>query len=569
MKSIVSITVWLLFCSIGGFANQTPNKNFDASTLPKYALSIRVMPDAHRIEVTGTVSFPAANFSRDSLELSLSELMTDFRVEVVGPEGAAGHAQTEKIAVRPYSRPGWGTATWRVHLPHKINANAPPLLRFSYTGGGAQTSFIFSLESEVCFGAGIGTAWYPEIEDGPVQSDGRLRGLRGTGSLNFFVPPGYVLESQGLPLSKPEEISRGEFRFDIHDPVFFAFVAGRYTVQHGHGRIPTALYLLKPRANADSYLTGSEKVLESLVHEFGPYPHPAFAILEVPGEQADRAGFSGASLESFMLSNTDFLDKDFNTAFFGHEISHQWWGNLVRSKTVQGRWMMSEGMAQYGSLRAVEMLEGAAAAERYRRRGYPDYISDQNALGYFNLIAKGTDHRLSDLPQDGDLSRLLSNSKGFIVWDMLSREVGGSRFSQILQKFIRENAYQRVDWNQYLRAIENGAGRNLRWFYDQWFERIGAPDFEMNWKQDGRRLHGVITQRPPYYQATLEIEVKNNRGRRLVRTVRVRQAQTSFSFSIDFRADSAVLDPHYLVLRWTPEFRAGPTAARLSSQLDQ
>jgi hypothetical protein len=359
-----------------------------------------------------------------------------------------------------------------------------------------------------------------------------------------------------LSLSKPEEISRGEFRFNVDDPVFFAFAAGRYSVQHGHGRIPTALYLLKPRVNAESYLTGSEKVLETLVHEFGPYPHPEFAILEVPSEQADRAGFSGASLEGFILSNTDFLDKDFNTAFFGHEISHQWWGNLIRSKTVQGRWMMSEGMAQFGSLRAVEILEGAVAGERYRRTGYPDYISDQNALGYFTLIAKDTDHRLSDLPQDGDLSRILSDSKGFIVWDMLSREVGRSQFGHTLQGFLRAHANQRVEWNEFLRAIENGAGRNLRWFYEQWFEQTGAPDFQFSWKQDGRRLRVVITQTSPYYQATLEIEAKTNRGRRLVRTVRLRKAQTTFSFPINARVESVALDPHYFMLRWTPEFHS-------------
>jgi hypothetical protein len=569
MKKYIAITIWLLLLSVSGCPNQSYS-TLAAGSLPRYDLSIRIVPDAHRLEATGTMRLPATKSSRDSIELSLSELMTDFRVEVVGPPSAAGSAITEKVTVRPYSRPGWGTATWRVHLPHPINAGTPTVLRFSYTGGGAHTSFIFSLESEVCFGAGIGTAWYPEIEDGPVQSDGRLRGLRGTGSLNFFVPPGYVLESQGLSLSKPVELSRGEFRFNIGDPVFFAFAAGRYKVQPGHGRIPSALYLLKPRVNAESYLTGSEKVLDALVREFGPYPHPEFAIVEVPSEQADRAGFSGASLEGFILSNTDFLDKDFNTAFFGHEISHQWWGNLIRSKTVQGRWMMSEGMAQFGSLRAVEIIEGTAAAERYRRTGYPDYISDQNALGYFTLIAKGTDHRLSDLAQDGDLSRRLSNSKGFIVWDMLSREVGRRQFSHTLQSFLREHANQRVEWNGFLRAIENGAGRNLRWFYEQWFERTGAPDFQFSWKQEGRRLRVGITQTSPHYQATLEIEAGNKGGQRLVRNVRLGAAQTSFSFPINFRVESVVLDPHYLVLRWTPEYRAVANAARsFSLELNQ
>ena len=561
MKKYVLVNIWLLLLSVSGYANQSYS-TLAAGSLPQYDLSIRIMPDARRLEATGTMRLPATNSARDSIELSLSDLMGDFQVEVVRPANAAGRAMTEKIAVRPYMRTEWATATWRVHLPHPLDAGTPALIRFSYKGGGAHTSFIFSLESEVCFGAGIGTAWYPEIEDGAVQSDGRLRGLRGTGSLNFFVPPGYVLESQGVSLSKPEEISRGEFRFKIDEPVFFAFAAGRYTVRREGGRIPSALYLLRPRVNAQAYVTGSKKVLAALVHEFGPYPHHEFAVLEVPNEQGDRAGFSGASLEGFMLSNTDFLDKDFNTAFFGHEISHQWWGNLIRSKTVQGRWMMSEGMAQYGSLRAVEMLEGEPAAERYRRTGYPDYISDQNALGYFTFIAKGTDHSLSDLPTDGDLSKVLSDSKGFIVWDMLSREVGRWQFGRILQSFTREHANQRVEWNTFLQAIEDGAGRKLRWFYDQWFERTGAPDFEMKWKQEGRRLHGVITQTAPSYQAPLQIEAKNNQGRHIIRTVRVRAAQTSFSFPITFRADSVVLDPHYLVLRWTPEYRAATKAAR-------
>jgi hypothetical protein len=33
--------------------------------------------------------------------------------------------------------------------------------------------------------------------------------------------------------------------------------------------------------------------------------------------------------------------------------------------------------------------------------------------------------------------------------------------------------------------------------------------------------------------------------------------ERSFSFPVNFRADYVTLDPRYLVLRWTPEFRAG------------
>src|SRR5712692_323424 len=457
---LVLITTWLFALTAIGHAKQAPYRDYAAGTFPKYDLSISLIPYARRPQVTGTMLLPAADSARDSLELSLSELMEDFQVEVVSPAISTGAVKLDK-RVRPYSRPGWGTTTWVIRPLHSIPPNEPVVLHFSYKGEGERTSFIFSMGPEVCFAAGIATAWYPEVEEFPVEGDGRLRGLRGTGTLNFSVPSGFIAHSEGVQRSKPEEIAQGRFRFEIKDPIFFSFAAGRYAMRRRNNNLPITIYLLRPRENADSYMSGSERVLDALTQEFGPYPHAEFAIVEVPTEQGEQAGFAGASLDGFIIANSEFLDKDFNTAYFGHEISHQWWGSLIRARAIEGRWMLSESMAQYGSLRAVEILEGAAAAERYRRTGYPDYISDQNALGYFTLVAHGTDHRLSDLPPEGDLSRALSNSKGFIVWDMLSREIGRQQFSRILQSIIREHAYRRVTWNEFLRAIDAGAGRDL------------------------------------------------------------------------------------------------------------
>ena len=131
MKKYILVNIWLLLFSGGGYANQSYS-TLAAGSLPQYDLSIRIIPDAHRLEVSGTMRLPATNSARDSIELSLSELMTDLRVDVVGPASVAGSAVTEKVTVRPYSRPGWGTATWRVHLPRPINPHVPALLRISY-----------------------------------------------------------------------------------------------------------------------------------------------------------------------------------------------------------------------------------------------------------------------------------------------------------------------------------------------------------------------------------------------------------------------------------------------------
>jgi hypothetical protein len=480
--------------------------------------------------------------------------MSDLQVEVVSPTVSAGEARLDKT-LRPYSRTGWGTMTWRINPPQPFPPNEPILLRFSYAGGGEDTSFIFSLGPEASFAGGIATAWYPEVEEPTDEKDGRLRGQRGTGTLDFLVPNTYTIYATGTMRSLAQEMSQGTFRFEINDPSYFSFGAAKYTAQRRSGTIPTLLYLLRARENALEFLTGAARTLDTLTQEFGPYPHSEFAIIEVPTKEADQAGFDGASVDGFIFVNSDFVDKGFNTAFFGHEISHQWWGSLITSKALEGRWMLSEGMAQFGSLRAVEILEGEAAAERYRRTGYPGYIPEQCALGYFTLLGKGLDHPLFNLPKDGSQARQLADSKGFIVLDMLSRMVGRNIFSRILQDFVREHQYQRVGWDEFLAAVETGSDKDLKWFYAQWLEQTGAPDYRLTWKQKGNTLRGTVSQPAPYFRATLEVEIQGPQSS-IVKVVEIGGAQASFDSSVPFQANTVTLDPHYQVLRWTPEFRA-------------
>ena len=84
-------------------------------------------------------------------------------------------------------------------------------------------------------------------------------------------------------------------------------------------------------------------------------------------------------MNGFMLADSASLDAPFNLAFYGHEISHQWWANLVSNAGgAHGNYMLDEAVAQFDSLRAVETLDGTLAAEQYRRSGYPGYNADQS-----------------------------------------------------------------------------------------------------------------------------------------------------------------------------------------------
>lgn len=535
MKTHAFLLSCLIVCAVPTQAQQSSQPNDKVSEYPRYDLEITLRPDDHQLEGRCTLLIPQAKESRNSISLGLGKNMRDLSVEVLEPRECAGI-----IPPRPGLPVGRANG-WIIQPMKPFPAGKPVRLRCTWKGG-EESSFVFYLGPEGSFASGINTAWYPLLEDG-----------LGRGTLRIAVPAGLVVHANGLRRGSDKERASGLFHYENNSPSYFAFVAGNYTVTRRDGPIPVSVYLLKPRAAVDDYVKGCRQGIEVLSDEFGPYPSGEFAIVETPAPQSRKAGFAGASVTSFIMVTSAFLDQPFNLAYYGHEIAHQWWGNLIRLTGTRGRMMLDEAMAQYGSLRAVETLEGPAAAERYRRTGYPGYVDDQSGLGYLKVLAAGGDHPLSKIPASA--SRSLADGKGFQVFDILSRTVGRETFRRVLREFTRNRAFERVTWDEFLESIERGAGRDLQWFYEQWFERTGVPEWQLNWRQEGEMLLGEITQAAPYFRATLEVEAKSRDGRTQSLSLEVDGPKTEFAMRLGFGAQTVQLDPHYKVIRWTPEYR--------------
>jgi hypothetical protein len=100
---------------------------------------------------------------------------------------------------------------------------------------------------------------------------------------------------------------------------------------------------------------------------------------------------------------------------------------------------------------------------------------------------------------------------------------------------------------------------------DQWFERAGAPEWQLNWRQEGETVRGEITQSQPYYRATLEVQAESRDGRKQRLMVEVDGAKAEFTMPVKFPAQTVALDPHFQVLRWTPEYRSAVSEQKPSN----
>ena len=277
---------------------------------------------------------------------------------------------------------------------------------------------MYSLGPEFALADGSDTAWYPQ----------RKQETRGVGTLRVHVAPPRVVVASGVETDADNDRRAGTFTFRVDAPANFTFAAAPFTVLRAPLGSPLKAYVLRDRANASAYLASCARVFAVLQDEFGPDPYGAFSVVEVPDAVAAAANFGGASSAGVILASSSFLNAPFNVAYFGHEISHQWWGNSVQ---VEGG--SDEAMAQFGSLEVVRRLEGAASAERYRRTGYPGYVARQDARGYFEFVAAGADQPLANLDVGG-AAHDIGDSKGFLVYDLLARETGRERFRRNLRR---------------------------------------------------------------------------------------------------------------------------------------
>jgi hypothetical protein len=143
---------------------------------------------------------------------------------------------------------------------------------------------------------------------------------------------------------------------------------------------------------------------------------------------------------------------------------------------------------------------------------------------------------------------------------MLSRTVGRERFREVLAEFTRRHADQRVPWNTLLEAISAGAGRDLGWFYDRWFEGTGALDWTVAWEQHGDSLTGTVTLGTGPMYSTIDVRLEGKGCPVLARQVTLAGLETRFEWQVPCQVEKLTLDPGFQLLHWTPEYREAATA---------
>ena len=405
------------------------------------------------------------------------------------------------------------------------------------------------------------TDWYPRVRGESSKSRGRLC---------YVVPKGVTVASSGRPISAVEEGERSRQTFEVRTPLDFSFAAANYfhRSENVNGIEVGVFFLQGGDAKAGLYIESCSRILGFLQKLYGFYPFDSYAVVELPSDAVGTLG--GSSEQGMNLFPAGGLpDTEFPLPLLGHEIGHSWWGNWVSGKGA----ILDEGLAQMTAVLCVQEIAGEASMRRFLRRGFPAYR--QSAEMYFRRFGDGPerDLPLSALAAGSDQAAALhdlADVKGFFAYQMLREEIGDDAFLGGLRAALAIYGRREMTLGDLRRLWEKSSGRDLGWFFEQWFERRGAPELTLEYvvtpTMGGRyEVAGRVKQVGEVYRVRLEVVAARAGQAAKTEILDSRGAETPFRFVTDARPDSLLLDPAYKILRWTDDFRLQGLLSRARS----
>ena len=375
--------------------------------------------------------------------------------------------------------------------------------------------------------------------------------------LKVTVPMGYFVLGSGND-SKQTAGDKNTFEFQFARASFpgsIAVVKDQPVKVQSEG-VNTSLYLRGPEAElVQQYGTEMGKIMSFFTGTFGLPPYANLTVVET--EAGCPNGYAAPGL---VFVSPGAMTRNVNSRLLANEISRQWWEELVSPTTRNHLWL-TNGLATYSELLWNEHVSGAGALET----GMQDEMVGALTIDQVPIIQSA---RLEDYSPE---LWALTGSKGAAVLNMLRFVVGDEKFFKTLKDYAQQNNWKSVNTDDFKKAAEAASGQDLGYFFIQWIESSGAPQFKLEYTifrtQKGFRVMGKISQDLDTFRMPVDLKIITEGD---PEEKRVEVVGTSSEFSVDTfgKPKNVEIDPNSRVLRYSDQVRVA-VAIRRGEQFAQ
>jgi aminopeptidase N len=237
-----------------------------------------------------------------------------------------------------------------------------------------------------------------------------------------------------------------------------------------------------------------------------------------------------------------------------HEMSHQWFGDLVTCKDWANLWL-NEGFATFMAQIWEEHEYGADNAAYSRWRAQAGWLR-QSRLYSVPVVNRDFN---DSMKYAGNIY-----GKAGLILEMLREQLGDETFFHGLQHYLEVNRLGNVVTADLIKALEESSHTNLDRFFDEWIYGGGAPRFSVTSTYDAEaKLVRVQVKQSQEIRATVglfevpvTINVTTARGAKDF-PVTISKADETFSFPAESQPLMVLFDKGDKILK-TVDFQKSP-----------
>ena len=319
------------------------------------------------------------------------------------------------------------------------------------------------------------SVWFPTI-DKPNQKT--------TEEIYMTVPDKYVTLSNGSLISQKKNTdgTRTDYwKMDLpHAPYLFFMGVGDFAViKDSYKGKDVSYYIDKDYASVARKIFGLTPEMIAFYSKITGVDFPWAKYAQITGHDY----VSGAMENTTSTLHSDAAQQDARELTDGnnwelvvaHELFHQWFGDYVTCESWSNI-TLNESFADYSETLWQEYKYGkdAGAEQNYNDR-----------QGYLGNAANAKKDLVRFYYADKeDVFDNVSYPKGGAILHMLRNYVGDEAFFKALNLYLTTNKFKSAEAQQLRLAFEEVTGRDLNWYWNQWYYGAGNPKLDINYNYD-------------------------------------------------------------------------------------
>ena len=555
-RVLLSVTTLFVIAIAAGAQQPGPQAAATRFDITSYRIEAQLIPDQHMLRAGADVTLVPLEATRSLV----FELNGSLKVESIdlGGKPLTGFVQ-DSVGV------GALGPSVRVDLGQVMPANQPLTLRFRWNGallspegGPLATKRLAYVGPEGSY-LMYASRWFPFHD---YAAD------RATSDITLIVPTGLQVAGTSddpvAPVASPKD-GATRFHFVHRQPELIGnFAAGQYINRNlRFGKYEIQFYA-KPGSEGriNGYAEMMGQVLEFYSKQYGA---PLFGTRLVVAQVDDD------SLETYSGPGIIFLaGKLFDSSRpvpderLAREVAYQWWGQTVGLKSFDDAWI-SQGLAEWSAFAFRESnltggaLEGIQREEQERALTFEQTASIARAPGA--------------LDDQSAAYQSIVYHKGAMVFRMLRENMGKEKFDTLLHSFLEQYRGKNASIDDFEKLASKVAVENLRYFFAQWIEGTGVPEFTVDYQiirtRSGKfRTRGTVKQTIDTLRLPVQLMLRTE-GDTQTTTTRIEGKSEDFDFESNGQPLEVVVDPNYRILRMSDELRVSIVARRGIEQMKE